>query len=58
MHNNETHLLMCTVPWSHMTMKLMTVFFAWMLQACVSHVEVHEQVKTVNDPMQTNQNQI
>lgn len=23
--------------------------FAWMLQACVSHVEVHEQVKTVDD---------
>lgn len=24
MHNNESHLLMCTVPWSHMTMKWMT----------------------------------
>lgn len=25
MHNNETHLLVCTVPWSYMTMKWMTV---------------------------------
>lgn len=36
MHNNETHLLICTVPWSHVTMKWMAVFFvvcffAWML---------------------------
>lgn len=27
MHNNETHLLICTVPWSHVTMKWMAVFF-------------------------------
>lgn len=49
MHNNETHLLMCTVPWSHMTMKWMTGF---LLHGCYRPVcrmwRLAEQVKTVH----------
>lgn len=48
MHNNETHLLMCTVPWSHVTMKWMTGFL-WhgSYRSKVSRAEAVEQVKTV-----------
>lgn len=44
MHNNETHLLMCSVPWSHMTMKWMTGLLWRGCYAPLERVEAPAQV--------------
>lgn len=48
MHNNESHLLMCTVPWSHMTMKWMTRLLLPGCCASLLHVEASTQVTIIS----------
>lgn len=47
MHNNESHLLMCTVPWSHMTMKWMTGRLQHGCCKPLLHVEASTQVHII-----------